>query len=326
MSEKEFFEQKLSKKDASTNMSNLPTNHNFEIESLMKIAYSNTASDATNTKFDNIIATEIKEIPELMESISQITDNTKAEIIKTTLYNAVTTKASLNKNTKGKLTNKSESHHSFSKTSRPKTTEKNFKDLIKIENLSHVIKKSLSPPQTNKGRPFSNTKETVNKGRPFSNTKETVNKGFKPKRSFRAVFVEKLRPTTAKVFQKKIDLNVQHKEIQSDCITEDEFDTYKSTKVNTMYFNDYIDLKFRPMNQNFGRFLNSYKKEEATHVLKNKVLLENPNKIVFSHKSQSKNNFADLIKVENYRPKESYKETTEYNNRIKPKSALLRKK
>ena len=105
--------------------------------------------------------------------------------------------------------------------------------------------------------------------------KTSTNIGIQTVKTNKKIAVEKLRPITAKVLNKN-DLNTIMNNtnscniVDSELITDDIYDNYKSTKINNMYFNDFIDLKFRPNNQNFGRFLNSYKKEELTNALRNR--------------------------------------------------------
>ncbi len=105
--------------------------------------------------------------------------------------------------------------------------------------------------------------------------KTSTSKGIQTYKKYKRPSAEKLRPITAKVFNKN-DLNTLMNKtnscniVESDLVTDDLYDNYKSTKINNMYFNDFIDLKFRPNNQNFGRFLNSYKKDELSIALKNR--------------------------------------------------------
>lgn len=105
--------------------------------------------------------------------------------------------------------------------------------------------------------------------------KTSTSKGIQTNKNEKKPSAEKLRPITAKVFNNN-NLNIMMNKtnscniVESELVTDDLYDNYKSTKINNMYFNDFIDLKFRPNNQNLGRFLNSYKKDDLSLALRNR--------------------------------------------------------
>ena len=110
-------------------------------------------------------------------------------------------------------------------------------------------------------------------GNVMKSSKRTVQK----KKSFKNVFLEKMRPITAKIFTNNelsslntLTISKGNIDADQEILVDDNNDKLKSTKINNFYFNDFIDLKFRPMNQNFGRYLNSYKKEDLNNLYKAK--------------------------------------------------------